>query len=157
MKAGDVLKKMRRVHQLALLLSLLSGVILFFLFWSGRSPLLRANLPAADRVLQIVLMGIYALVYLFAYRGKFQKRITGMRRSTLPAVEKLTVFRKAILPLWICLALLCLLCWLAFAGTLNLAYVLLGLFTLFFLWLLAPAPGRVSIILGETEQTIKAL
>ena len=157
MKAGDVLKKMRRIHQLALLLSLLSGVILFFLFWSGRSPMLRANLPAADRFLQIVLIGIYALVYLFVYRVKFQKRITGIRRGSLPAVEKLAVFRKAMLTLWICLVLLSQLCWLAFAGTLNLAYVLLGLFTLFFLWLLAPAPGRVSIILGETEQTIKAL
>lgn len=157
MKAGAVLKNMRRIHQRTLLLCLLCGVIVFFVFGSGRIALLGKDLGAADRILQCVLIGIYAAVYFFVYRVKFRKRITGLRRSTMAADEKLAVFRKAVLPLWICLALLCLFCWLAFALTLNLAYVLLGFFTLFFLWLLAPAPGRVSVILGETEQIIRAL
>lgn len=157
MKAGAVLKNMRRIHQRSMLLSLLCGVTVFFLFSSARTPLLLVDLRAADRILQGVLIGIYMAVYFFVYRVKFQKRMTGLRRSSMAAAEKLAVFRKAVLPLWICLALLCLLCGLAFALTLNLAYVLLGLFTLFFLWLLAPEPGRLSVILGETEETIKIL
>lgn len=157
MKAVAVLQYLRRTHRLALLFSLLSGSILFFLFRVRKIPLLHEELHAADRAIQILLVGLYALVYLFAYRLHFNKRLSGLRRSTMPAVEKLEVFRKAIVPLWICLSLLCLFCWLAFAGTLNLAYVLLGLTTLFFIWLMAPAPGRVAVILGETEQTLKAL
>jgi len=157
MKAVAVLQYLRRIHRLALLFSLLSGSILFFLFRFRKIPFLHEELHAADRTIQILLVGLYALVYLFAYRLHFNKRVSGLRRSTMPAVEKLEVFRRAIVPLWICLALLCLFCWLAFAATLNLAYVLLGLTTLFFIWLLVPAPARVSIILGETEQTLKEL
>jgi hypothetical protein len=157
MKGGEVLKNLRRTHRFALLFSLLSGSVLFFIFRFRQTPFLHEELHEADRILQFVLVGLYALAYLIVYRLHFNKRISGLRRSTMAAVEKLEVFRKAIVPLWICLSLLCLFCWLAFAGTLNLAYVLLGLTTLFFIWLLVPAPARVSIILGETEQTLKEL
>lgn len=155
-QSGDSLGNMRRLFLIALLLPLAGGLIVFLLYASERIPLAAAPV-SVDRYLQPVLIVVYALAYYFGYRVNFKSRIAGLRRSRESAAQKLELFHRAIVPLWMLLGLLGLLGSVVFILTLNLAYLLLALFTLFFLLLLAPAPGRVSILLGEPEQEIRKL